>query len=143
DVQEKPIARQEETPMPTAEQAAAQKQLDEQIAAVRKTLDTPTPELDRSQKDWEAKARGEQIELIAAQVARIALAPIKPPLDVFGKLPPGVAVALGVEPAKRSDQQKTALASHYRSIAPELQPARTKLAGLERKKSALVKTFPK
>ncbi|HEY2147442.1 MAG TPA: DUF1549 domain-containing protein, partial [Pirellulales bacterium] len=59
DVKENAIARQVETPMPTAEQAVRERTLDEKIAAARKPLDTSTPELQRAQAGWEEKGRGD------------------------------------------------------------------------------------
>ncbi len=58
-------------------------------------------------------------------------------------LPPEVVKALGVELSKRTDGQRKTLAAYYRSIAPGLEPARTKLAELERKRNELIATFPK
>jgi hypothetical protein len=67
DVKENAIARQDETPMPDAAGAAAQKRLDDQIAGSRKTLDTQTPELDRAQVEWEMKAKGESTDWIVVR----------------------------------------------------------------------------
>ena len=69
DVKENAIARQDETPMPDAAGAAAQKQLDDQIATVRKTLDTQTAELDRAQAEWEKKASEQATDWIVLHPA--------------------------------------------------------------------------
>jgi hypothetical protein len=65
----------------------------------------------------------------------------KPGLGDKG-LPPAVAVALLVEPAKRSDAEKKTLADHYRGIAAELLPVRRRIAELERQRADVEKTEP-
>ncbi len=57
DVKEAAVGRQEETPMPTAAQSEQLKQLDNELAAVRKTLDEQTPALDAAQAEWEKTAK--------------------------------------------------------------------------------------
>jgi Protein of unknown function (DUF1553)/Protein of unknown function (DUF1549)/Planctomycete cytochrome C len=143
DVQEKPVGRQEETLMPTAEQAAQQKLLDDQIAVVRKTLDTQTPELEREQPEWEEQAKRDLIPAMLPQLVSAMLAPVKPPILRVGKLPFDVATILEIDPPQRSEQQRSVPSAYYRTIAPQLRPARAKLADLDRKKAALTKTFPK
>jgi hypothetical protein len=66
----------------------------------------------------------------------------KPALDDKGGLPVAVVQALLADPAKRAPAQKDVLAKYYRAIAPELAPARNKLAALERAKAALTKSMP-
>jgi hypothetical protein len=66
-----------------------------------------------------------------------------PPLGAHSGLPAEVARLLDIEPSKRTPQQRQSLSAHFRSIAPELQAARTKIAELDRKKANLVKAFPK
>jgi hypothetical protein len=120
DVQEVAVGRQPQTPMPTPEQAARLRQFDEQVAAVQKALQTQTPELDASLARWEQALR----------------------LTDLRKLPRPVVDVLLVEPVKRSPQQKQALAGHYRTIAPELQATRTRLAEIQRQKAEFTKTVP-
>jgi len=62
DVKEAPIARQEETPIPTLAQAAQLKQLDDQLAAVQLALDTQTPVLDAAQAEWEKSAARQPLQ---------------------------------------------------------------------------------
>ena len=57
-------------------------------------------------------------------------------------VPKVVADALAVLPEKRNDAQKKALADHYRSIAPVLEPLRTKLLGLKKAKTDLDASMP-
>ncbi len=120
DVQEVAVGRQPQTPMPTQEQAAKLRQFDEQIAAVERTLQTQTPALDAGLARWEQALR----------------------LTDLRKLPRPVLEVLLIEPAKRSPQQKQTLAAHYRTVAPELQPARARLAEIQRQKAAFAKTVP-
>src|SRR5262245_20243858 len=53
DVQERAVGRQDQTPLPTAEQRTHLQDLDARIAAVQNQLDTPTVELAWSQAAWE------------------------------------------------------------------------------------------
>jgi hypothetical protein len=62
DVNEKAVGRQDQTPMPAAEQEEQIKQLDGQIAAVRTELDQPRAELDAAQSQWEQDVRNHKIE---------------------------------------------------------------------------------
>jgi hypothetical protein len=121
DVQEAAVGRREPgIPLPTPEQAAELKKLDEQILLLQKALAMPTPELDAAAARWEAAL----------------------PLAQLRKLPRPLVDALLVEPAKRTPQQKEAVAAHYRTIAPELKATRDKLAALQRQKDALDKAVP-
>jgi hypothetical protein len=58
-------------------------------------------------------------------------------------IPKDVTVALAIAPEKRSDAQKTAVANHYRSVSPLLQPARQQIAALEAQKQQLLDALPK
>jgi hypothetical protein len=62
DIQEIAVGEQQGTKIPTGEQAAALARIDEQIAPVRKVLDTQTPELDAAQAAWEAELIQKKIE---------------------------------------------------------------------------------
>jgi mono/diheme cytochrome c family protein len=141
-VDEKAIARQVETPMPTEAQAAEQRQLDEKIAEARKPLDIPTPELERAQQSWEETARHQHWQSMIVRAIVAAMASGNPPLYVFDKMPPAAVIALHTDASKRSDTERSELAAYYRSIAPQLKKVRAEVAALERKKAALVKTFP-
>ena len=67
--------------------------------------------------------------------------PIKAGSD--DSLSPPVRDALAIEPAKRSREQAEAVAAHYRSIAPALEPTRQAIAGLEREKAAVLAVGPR
>jgi hypothetical protein len=121
DVKETAVGKQEQVLLPTAEQEAQLKKLEEEIAAVKAMLAQPTPELAADQAEWEAKTRA------------------APPSG----LPDKVAKALAVESEKRSDKEKETVAVYYRGIAPRLAPVRERLAKLEGEKNKLTQTIPK
>jgi hypothetical protein len=62
DISERAVGRQDQTPLPSAEQEAQIKQLDGLIAAARAELDQPRPELDAAQAQWERDERNRKIE---------------------------------------------------------------------------------
>jgi hypothetical protein len=62
DIQETAVGVQAGTKFPTSQQATALARLDEQIAPLRKLLDTRTAELDRAQIAWEESVRNKRIE---------------------------------------------------------------------------------
>jgi mono/diheme cytochrome c family protein len=59
------------------------------------------------------------------------------------ELPKEIALSLAIESAKRSDVQRAALASYFRSITPVLDPARAELAGTQKKKDDLLAVIPR
>jgi hypothetical protein len=73
DIKEAPVGRQEQTPMPSKEQQAELRQMEERIAAARAVVDRKTPELDAAQAEWEKAAR----EQLAADKAWAAVKPDK------------------------------------------------------------------
>jgi hypothetical protein len=62
DIQEVAVGEQPGTKIPTAEQAALLARFDEQVAPLRKVLDTQTSELDAAQIAWEAEFLKTKIE---------------------------------------------------------------------------------
>jgi hypothetical protein len=118
DLKERGGGRQEQTRLPTPEQAARMKQLDERIAPLQ--LAMAAAALDGALAKWEASLKG----------------------GASKGLPKEVQAVLAVEPAKRNPKQKQALANYYRSIAPELQSVRQQLAELQREKDDLKKAIP-
>jgi hypothetical protein len=120
DIREKAVGRQDQTPIPTAEQEARLKQLDAEINRLKSELAGPSAELDAAQAKWEEKARADK-----------------------GKgLPKAVADALAVEPAKRNPAQKEAIRGHFRGLAPGPEPVRKKLAEVQKQRDAFLKTVP-
>jgi hypothetical protein len=115
------VGRQDQTPLPTAEQRKRLQDLDARLAAVQKTLDTPTPELALSQAAWEVDLRKSD-----------------------GKgLPKELAAILRIDAAYRSVKQKQDLAKHYRvNVAPALAETRRELAALQKGKAAAQQVIP-
>ncbi|MBV8610966.1 MAG: DUF1553 domain-containing protein, partial [Singulisphaera sp.] len=110
--------------MPSPEQAARIRQLDEQIAALRRTLATPTPELDADQVAWEESllADPKEAEKLPAKIARI----------------------LKLESAERADAEREEIAAYYRSdVAPRLAATRDDLADRERRKAEVDRAIPR
>lgn len=120
DIQEKPVGRQDQTRFPTPPQAAAARNLEQQIAEVQKKLATSTPELDAAQVQWEDTLR----------------------LPEIRKLPKEAQEAALLEAAKRTAGQKDVLARHYRTLAPALNPVRAQLAALQKRKQQLEAEMP-
>lgn len=62
DIKEISVGAQEAVRMPSPEQKAAVRRLEEQMAPLRATLDTPTPELAASQARWEESLKAKKVE---------------------------------------------------------------------------------
>lgn len=120
DVKESAVARQPQTLLPTPEQAGKLAALERELAPLRKTVETQTPELDAAQAEWEKVLKPEE----------------------KGKLPKEVAAVLDVKLNQRNDEQKRTLSSHFRGLAPQLKPSRERLAELQRKKEEFEKAVP-
>jgi hypothetical protein len=101
---------------PTPAQEAHQQRLAQEIAALKKTLETPTPELAAAQRLWER----EKHENLTA----------------------GVAGEIATPEDQRTVAQKTELAAYYRSIAPALRLQREKLAQRQREALDLTMQIP-
>jgi hypothetical protein len=121
DIQEKPVGRQDQTLLPSPQQQAELKKFDAKLAEIKAKLDKPSADLEKAQAKWEEE---------------YAAAKTKP------KVPKPVSDALAVEPAKRTAAQKQAIAAHYRTIAPALEPLRKELAATQAQRDALVKRIP-
>src|SRR5262249_43045546 len=75
DVQERAVGRQDQTPLPTAEQKKALQDIDARIALVQKQLDTPPTAVAWSQAAWEMAMRktdGKGLPKEPAAVLRVA-----------------------------------------------------------------------
>ncbi len=115
DISEKPVGRQDQTKLPTAQQAAELKVLDEKIAVVKAKYLENKPELTSAREKWEA--------------ATIA----KPPKT----LPALVLAALKEEKAKRTAAQEKLIDEAFRKQAPELAELRKILDPLDKERAAL------
>lgn len=122
DVNERAVGRQEQTKLPTDEQFAEMKALDEQLAAVRKVLDTQTPQLDAALAKWEAE--------------------LKQNPELAKGVPKNITDILAVEPGKRNDAQKKALSDHFRKTTPQLESQRKRLAELDARRKQLDAQIP-
>src|SRR6185437_7982220 len=58
-------------------------------------------------------------------------------------MPPDVRAALAVSPDKRNAAQQAIITSHYRTVAPLLEPVRQEVIALEQKKQQLLDSLPK
>src|SRR5262249_52663696 len=121
DLREKPVGRQDQTPLPSPQQEAELKKLDAKLAEIKAKLDKPSAEVEQEQAKWEEEYKA---------------AKQKP------KVPKPAADALAVEPAKRTTAQKQAIAAHYRTIAPALALLREELTTTQAYRDALVKQIP-
>jgi cytochrome c553 len=124
DVSERAVGRQPQTQFPSPEQAAQKKKLDEDIARLRETLNTQTPELDRALAAWEREVTKDK------------------EADAYKKLHQRIKDILAKKPGDRDEKQKAELAKHFRRIAPELEPTRKKLAEVEKERKELDEAIP-
>src|SRR6059058_4075530 len=68
DINEKPVGRQDQTKLPTPEQAAKLKAIDERLAAAKAEYEVKTPELAAAREKWEEAARKEPPKGLPAPV---------------------------------------------------------------------------
>lgn len=120
DVQEKPVGRQDQTPLPSPEQKAELARLDAEIAPLQKQMDQVTPELTAAQEKWEA------VQKEAA----------------WKGLPKQVADVLRLEPSKRNAKQLQIVIKHFRGTVQELAGVRKELEALQARKDKLHKMVP-
>jgi hypothetical protein len=118
DIQERPVGRQDQTPITTPQQAQKLKQFDEQIAEFQKTLSAP--DAIQGQAKWEEANK----------------------IEGTKGLPNDIEALLKVEAAKRNAKQKEQLTNYYRSITPNLKEAQTKLAETQKRKADYSKAIP-
>jgi hypothetical protein len=109
-------------PVPTSEWNAQARAIDARIAALRATLETPTPALLAAQTKWESDL------LPSNAAARKAI-------------PKEILNIINILRDKRTKSQSEALARHFRTVAPELKSLRDQIAALEKSKPA-VPTLP-
>ncbi len=118
DVKEKPVGRQDQDKLPSEEQARQLRAFDEQMAALQKEITTTN--LDAAQAEWEKKVEEKDRKVLPKEIAAI--------------------LALDVE--QRTAKHKEALATYYRTIAPQLAEPRKKLAEIQKQKQDLERTIP-
>src|SRR5205085_293379 len=115
DISEKPVGRQDQTKLPTPEQAAELQVIDDELAAAKAQYMQKTPELTAAREIWEGVAREKLPKALAAPVL----------------------AALKEEPAKRTEKQKELLDVEFRKQATELAREREKVAAIEKKRAAV------
>jgi len=102
DVSEKGVGRQDQAKIPTPEQEAQARQLDEQLAKLREQLNAKSPELAAAQLKWEATAKA---DLAAGKGAWMVVTPAKVEAKSGTKLaiqPDAIVMASGPNPAKET-----------------------------------------
>jgi hypothetical protein len=102
DVSEKGVGRQDQTRIPTPEQAAQAKELDAQLAKLNEQLNAKSPELAAAQAKWEATAAA---DLAAGKNAWMVVTPAKVDAKSGTKLsvqPDSIVLAGGPNPAKET-----------------------------------------
>ena len=105
-------------PAPTSWILERIREIDEEIAPLRKLLQTPTAALSAAQLKWESSLGS------AGAPARKGL-------------PKEIQAIVDTPAEKRTKSQVEALATHFRSIAPDLKPVRDKIAALEKAKPSI------
>jgi hypothetical protein len=156
DVQETAVGKREPGMLlGTEEQRAELKGLDDQIAALRGKLNIDTPELAAAQAEWERAVRELNADVQAADNAATKDAkkenrPARarrnrdnaPPANRY-EPPKDILEIVLLDADKRSAEQQTKLAAHYRTVALLLDPNRAELAATEKKRAALFEQIPK
>jgi hypothetical protein len=115
DVSEKAVGRQDQTKLPTPEQAAQLKELDAELAAARAAYEVDLPELTAARETWIAANTAEPSKGLAKDVVE----------------------ALKATPDKRTKKQAELLDAEFRKHAPELADARAQVARLEKERAKL------
>ena len=117
DIQERPVGRQEQTPIVTPEQAAKLKQFDEQIAGYQKTLNAAEAIQGLAKWEEEIQAKGTT------------------------GLPKDIEALFKIAAGKRNPKQKEQLANYYRSVTPPLKEAQQKLTAVSAQKADFSKNI--
>lgn len=122
DVQERPVGRQQQTPILTPAQEEKQQRLNAEAAAAKKAFDTAAAGLAEAQTRWENTVK----EKDAKEAG----------------LPDNIAKIVQLPVDKRNGKQKAELAKHYHNIAPELEEVRRQLAERQRELDEFKKAIP-
>jgi len=121
DINERAVGRQDQTAIPTTEQAERLKKLETEITPLQNMLNTSTPQLDAEERHWEATIKA------------------KTPAG----LPKNIAAILNLAAEKRNAKQKQELAAYYRgNVAPALKETSRRLARLVKEKADLTAGIP-
>jgi hypothetical protein len=149
DVQESPVGKREPGMLlSTPEQEGQLKQFDERIAQFKQTLKTATPELAAAQAEWERAVR----ELNNAEESKEDASKEQPKPKRNRRNPPQqdryepakeILEIVLLDAVKRTSEQQTKLAAHYRTVALLLDPVRADLAAVEKQRKDLEDSIPK
>src|SRR5262249_37922308 len=71
DVREKAVGRQDQTPLPTPEQATKIAALDAKMAELQKQIDKLSPEIDAAQAKWEQEFKAGKVKGVPKPIAAI------------------------------------------------------------------------
>jgi hypothetical protein len=115
DVNEKAVGRQDQTKLPTPEQAVELKEIDEALAAAKAELNAKAQTLTAERDQWEAAAREKSPKGLAAPVL----------------------AALKEVPTKRNAKQTELVEAEFVKQAPELTAERENVAQIEKARSEL------
>jgi hypothetical protein len=121
DIQEKAVGRQDQTQLPSPQQASELKGLDAKIAELKKKLHEPSKELDAAQAKWEDELKA------------------KKPGKEF---PKAVLAILNIDSSKRNEKQKQAVFEYFRSITPQLKETQSQLATTQKQRDDLNNAIP-
>ena len=102
--------------LPNEELAELLRPVEQRLADLQPSVDTPSQALAAAQRQWEAQ-RAESTAEVPADIGKV----------------------LAVPPAERNAEQAKTLAAYYRSIAPSLAATRKKIEELEKEKESIVK----
>jgi len=122
DLQERPVGRQQQTPILTPAQEEQQRKLETEAAAAKKAFDTAAAGLTEAQTRWENTVKEKNAK--------------------DSGLPDNIAKIVRLPADKRNDKQKADLAKHYHSVAPELEEVRKQLAERQRELDGFKKAIP-
>lgn len=122
DIQERPVGRQQQTPILTPAQEEKLRRLESEAAAAKKAFDAAAAGLTEAQTQWENSVKGKDAKEAG--------------------LPDNIAKIVQLPADKRNDKQKAELAKHYHSIAPELNDVRKPMAERQRELDEFKKAIP-
>lgn len=122
DIQEPAVGRRPQTPVLTPELESQQRNLKAAVAEAQQVLDSPTPEWLAAQAEWLAAMREQGF--------------------ADGELPAEIISIVQTEDDQRDDAQRAALWEYYRSIAPDLEQARQRLADAQQTLEAFSNNLP-
>jgi mono/diheme cytochrome c family protein len=149
DVQEAAVGKREPGMLlSTPDQETQLNQFDERIAKLKQTLSSSTPELAAAQAEWERAVR--ELHTAEKPVEDTSKEQPKPKRNRKNtqqqdryEPPKEIVEIVLLDIAKRTSEQQTKLAAHYRTVALLLDPVRADLAAVEKQRKDLEDSIPK